>query len=130
MITPGKIGGQARAMVVSSGIERAIDYLHAFRAYLQERKSPCHASTGRIRKSTIVLCSISTTTRRHQLCVSGLLPHNPACRGDLKAALDGSQVYSPEQVRKLVELFLTGAERDKLDPIPTRGPNGKGRQSF
>ena len=38
-----KIGGQARAMVVTSGIERAIQYLHAFRDYLAERKSPHQA---------------------------------------------------------------------------------------
>lgn len=35
-----KIGGQARAMVVTSGIERAIQYFHAIRDYLRERKSP------------------------------------------------------------------------------------------
>ncbi len=34
-----KIGGEARAMVVTSGIERAIQYFHAIRAYLTERKS-------------------------------------------------------------------------------------------
>src|SRR5438034_5414164 len=34
-----KIGGQARAMVVTSGIERAIQYFHAIRSYLVERKS-------------------------------------------------------------------------------------------
>src|SRR5258707_5930809 len=38
-----KIGGQARAMGVCSGIERAIQYFHHFRAYLQERKSPYQA---------------------------------------------------------------------------------------
>jgi type I site-specific restriction-modification system R (restriction) subunit len=36
---------------------------------------------------------------------------------DLKAALDGAQVYSPEQVQNIIELFLAGADRDKLDPI-------------
>ena len=36
---------------------------------------------------------------------------------DLKAALDAAQVYSSEQVRQVVELFLAGADRDKLDPI-------------
>jgi type I restriction enzyme, R subunit len=36
----GKIGGQARAMVVTSGIERAIQYYHAIQDYLLERKSP------------------------------------------------------------------------------------------
>src|SRR5207248_10794573 len=39
-----KIGGQARAMVVTSGIERAIQYYHAIRDYLAERKSPQHAT--------------------------------------------------------------------------------------
>jgi type I restriction enzyme R subunit len=34
-----KIGGQARAMVVTSGIERAIQYFHAISGYLTERKS-------------------------------------------------------------------------------------------
>jgi type I restriction enzyme R subunit len=38
-----KIGGQARAMVVTSGIARAIQYYHAFTTYLQERKSPYQA---------------------------------------------------------------------------------------
>src|SRR4029453_7949437 len=36
---------------------------------------------------------------------------------DLKAALDGHQVYSQEQVDQLVALYLDGADRDKLDPI-------------
>lgn len=35
-----KVGGQARAMVVTNGIERAIQYFHAFKDYLKERKSP------------------------------------------------------------------------------------------
>lgn len=34
-----KIGGEARAMVVTSGIERAIQYFHTIREYLAERKS-------------------------------------------------------------------------------------------
>jgi len=38
-----KIGGQARAMVVTGGIERAIQYYHAVRDYLIERKSPYQA---------------------------------------------------------------------------------------
>ena len=33
------------------------------------------------------------------------------------AALDAAQVYSPEQMQTVVELFLGGADRDKLDPI-------------
>ena len=43
VIAQRKIGGQARAMVVTSGIERAIQYYHAIRDYLKERKSPCRA---------------------------------------------------------------------------------------
>jgi type I restriction enzyme R subunit len=35
-----KIGGQARAMVVTGGIQRAIQYFHAISDYLKERKSP------------------------------------------------------------------------------------------
>jgi type I restriction enzyme R subunit len=35
-----KIGGHARAMVITNGIVRAIQYLHAFKDYLKERKSP------------------------------------------------------------------------------------------
>ena len=38
-----KIGGQARAMVVTNSIERANQYYHAFRNYLKERKSPHQA---------------------------------------------------------------------------------------
>lgn len=36
---------------------------------------------------------------------------------DLKADLDGYQVYSPEQVGQFVQLYLGGAPRDSLDPI-------------
>jgi type I restriction enzyme R subunit len=34
-----KIGGEARSMLVTSGIDRTIQYFHAFRSYLSERKS-------------------------------------------------------------------------------------------
>ena len=43
VLAAGKIGGQARAMVVCSGIERAVQYFHAFKSYLVERKSPYQA---------------------------------------------------------------------------------------
>jgi len=36
---------------------------------------------------------------------------------DLQADLDGSQVYSPEQIGNFVRLYIDGAERDRLDPI-------------
>ncbi len=38
-----RIGGKARAMVITSGIQRAIQYYHAISAYLKERKSPYEA---------------------------------------------------------------------------------------
>ena len=43
VIAKQKIGGQARAMVVTGSIQRAIEYFHAFQAYLIERKSPYRA---------------------------------------------------------------------------------------
>ncbi|MDH7599686.1 MAG: hypothetical protein QHH07_08660 [Sedimentisphaerales bacterium] len=36
---------------------------------------------------------------------------------DLKADLDGYQVYASEQVDELVRLYLNGEDRDQLDPI-------------
>jgi type I restriction enzyme R subunit len=36
---------------------------------------------------------------------------------DLKSALDNHQVYAWPQVEQLAQLFLGGADRDKLDPI-------------
>ena len=39
VLAQNKIGGAARAMVVTNGIERAVQYYHAIRDYLQERKS-------------------------------------------------------------------------------------------
>ena len=38
-----KIGGEARAMVVTNGVNRAIQYFHAIRSYFEERKSPYKA---------------------------------------------------------------------------------------
>ncbi|MGI9251651.1 MAG: type I restriction endonuclease subunit R [Pseudohongiellaceae bacterium] len=35
-----KIGGRARAMVITKGVKQAIQYFHAFSDYLRERKSP------------------------------------------------------------------------------------------
>jgi type I restriction enzyme R subunit len=43
VIAKQKIGGEARAMVITGSIERAIQYFHAFRDYLNERKSPYQA---------------------------------------------------------------------------------------
>ena len=43
VIAKNKVGGEARAMVVTNGIERAIQYFHAIRDYMQERKSQFRA---------------------------------------------------------------------------------------
>lgn len=200
VMAAGKIGGQARAMVVTSGIVRAIQYFHAFKAYLAERKSPYRAivafsgeheyggakvTEGSLNgfPSSDIAASIQTDPYRFLICadkfqtgydepllhtmyvdkpLSGIKavqtlsrlnrahPQKHDCfvldfqnngdaitfafqdyyratllaeetdpnkLHDLKGALDGAQVYSPEQVQKIVELFLGGADRDQLDPI-------------
>ena len=43
VLARNKIGGHARAMVVTNGIARAIQYFHVLEAYLRERKSPHRA---------------------------------------------------------------------------------------
>ena len=200
VIATGKIGGQARAMVVCSGIERAIQYFFAFKEYLEERKSPYKAIVAfsgeptydgqKVSESSLngfssndIADKIQTDPYRFLICadkfqtgydepllhtmyvdkpLSGIKavqtlsrlnrahPQKHDCfvldfqnnsegimlafqdyyrttllseetdpnkLHDLKAALDNTQVYSPEQVQRVVELFLAGAERDTLDPI-------------
>ncbi len=195
-----KIGGEARAMVVTSGIERAVQYFHAIRDYLGERKSPQQAIVAfsgehdyggvRVTEASLngfpssqiadkfredpyrfLVCADKFQTgydepllhtmyvdkvlsgikavqtlsrlnrahpRKHDVFVldfmndSGLIQMafadyyrttvlseetDPNKLHDLKAALDGFQVYAPEQVEKLVALYLGGAQRDQLDPI-------------
>ena len=53
VIALNKIGGQARAMVVTSGIERAIQYFHAIRDYLAERKSPLQGHRRLLRRARV-----------------------------------------------------------------------------
>jgi type I restriction enzyme R subunit len=200
VLAQGKIGGQARAMIVTSGIERAIQYYHAFKTYLEGRKSPYQAivafsgeheyngtkvseaslngfSSGDIAAKIqndpyrFLICAFKFQTgydepllhtmyvdkplsgikavqtlsrlnrahpQKHDCFVldfqnncetitfafqdyyrTTLLAEetDPNKLHDLKAALDAAQVYSPDQVREVVELFLAGADRDKLDPI-------------
>src|SRR5208282_5158466 len=200
VLAAGKIGGQARAMVVTSGIERAIQYFHAFKTYLVERKSPYQAIVafsgehdyGGARVSEVslngfssgdiadkiqadpyrfLICAdkfqtgydepllhtmyvdkplsgikaVQTLSRlnrahpdKHDVFVLDFQNNtqtiteafadyyrttvlseetDPNKLNDLKAALDSAQVYSPEQIQTLVDLFISGAERDKLDPI-------------
>lgn len=42
---------------------------------------------------------------------------DPNRLNDLKTSLDAFQVYSEEEIRELVKVFLTGGQRDRLDPI-------------
>ncbi|MDE2180242.1 MAG: type I restriction endonuclease subunit R [candidate division NC10 bacterium] len=196
----GKIGGQARAMVVTSGIERAIQYYHAIRDYLTERKSPYQAIVAfsgehdyggaRVSEASLngfpsnkitdkiqeepyrfLICADKFQTGYdepllHTMYVDKLLSGIKAVQTlsrlnraqpqkhdtfvldfmndadtiqeafadyyrttilseetdpnkvhDLKASLDGYQVYSQAQIDQLVELYLGGADRDRLDPI-------------
>jgi type I restriction enzyme R subunit len=200
VMTAGKIGGQARAMVVTSGIERAIQYFHAFKDYLIERKSPYQAIVAfsgeheyggaKVSESSLngfpsgdIAEKIKSDPHRFLICadkfqtgydepllhtmyvdkaLSGIKAVQTLSRlnrahpqkydcfvldfqnnseaityafqdyyrttllaeetdpnklHDLKASLDGAQVYSSAQIQQVVELFLSGAERDKLDPI-------------
>jgi type I restriction enzyme, R subunit len=200
VMAAGKIGGQARAMVVTSGVDRAIQYFHAFKAYLVERKSPYQAivafsgerdyggakasepslngfpsneiaekiqadpyrflicadkfqtgydepllHTMYVDKPLSGIKAVQTLSRlnrahpqKHDCFVLDFQNNNEAITfafqdyyrttllaeetdpnklHDLKAALDAAQVYSPEQVKQVVELFLSGADRDRLDPI-------------
>jgi len=200
VVATGKIGGEARAMVVTSGIERAIQYFHAFKAYLAERKSPYQAIVAfsgeheyggaKVSEASLngfpsndIAGKIQTDPYRFLICADKFqtgydepLLHtmyvdkplagikavqtlsrlnrahpqkhdcfvldfqnnseaitfafqdyyrttlladetDPNKLHDLKGALDAAQVYSPEQVRQVVGLFLGGADRDQLDPI-------------
>ena len=195
-----KIGGQARAMVVTSGIERAIQYYHAIRDYLIERKSRYQAivafsgehdyggaklteaslngfSSGQIANRIqqdpyrFLICAdkfqtgydepllhtmyvdkmlsgikaVQTLSRlnrahpkKHDVFVLDFMNDadtiqeafadyyrttilaeetDPNKLHDLKAAMDGHQVYSSAQIDELVRLYLGGADRDRLDPI-------------
>lgn len=195
-----KIGGQARAMVVTSGIQRALQYYFAIRDYLQERKSPYRAIVAfsgeheyggvKVTETSLngfpsshiadkiqedpyrfLVCAekfqtgydepllhtmyvdkilsgikaVQTLSRlnrahpkKHDVFVLDFMNDadtiqaafadyyrttilseetDPDKLHDLKADLDGYQVYAEEQVERLVELYLGGADRDRLDPI-------------
>lgn len=200
VIALNKLGGQARAMVVTSGIERAIQYFHAISAYLKERKSPYKAivafsgeyeyggknlteasmngfpsnsiadmvrqdpyrflicadkfqtgydepllHTMYVDKTLSGIKAVQTLSRlnrahpkKHDVFVLDFMndadtiqesfaPYyratilsretDPNKLHDLKADLDGYQVYSDEQIDDFVKLYLGGAGRDRLDPI-------------
>lgn len=194
-----KIGGKARAMIVCSGIARAIDYWREVSDYLIQIKSPYKAivaysgdfeiggqkkteadlnefpskdipsslkqdpyrflvvankfvtgfdepllHTMYVDKPLAGVLAVQTLSRlnrahpqKHDTFVLDFADNAEAVKAafqdyyratiqtgetdanklhDLKAELDGVQVYSWQQVENLVALYLGGAERDKLDP--------------
>lgn len=200
VIARRKIGGKARAMVITSGVERAIQYYHAFVMYLEERKSQYkaiiafsgeHEYGGRnvtesslnefpsnqiekkfqnepyrflivadkfqtgydepllhtmyVDKPLSGIKAVQTLSRinrahpqKHDTFILDFMnatetivmafsdyyrttilseETDPNKLHDLKAAMDGYQVYADSQVQELVELYLAGVDRDRLDPI-------------
>ncbi|MFD2608740.1 type I restriction endonuclease subunit R [Deinococcus taklimakanensis] len=195
-----KIGGEARAMIVTSSIARALDYYHAVQTYLEARKSPYRAIVAfsgepeykglKVTEASVngfpskdiadaiqedpyrfLICAdkfqtgydepllhtmyvdkplagikaVQTLSRlnrahpkKHDVFVLDF--HNdldtirksfedyyrttvlsdetdPNKLHDLKSDLDAQQVYAQSDVDTLVELYLRGAARDRLDPI-------------
>lgn len=200
VIGQNKIGGQARAMVVTGSIQRAIQYFFAFSAYLKEIKSPYQAivafsgepefqgekvseaklngfpsgeiadriqedpyrflicadkfqtgydepllHTMYVDKALSGIKAVQTLSRlnrahpkKHDVCVldfqndietieesfalyyrTTILSKetDPNKLHTLKSDLDAYQVYAPDQIEHLVEQYLGGSDREKLDPI-------------
>ena len=195
-----KIGGQARAMVVTSSVQRALSYYHAIRTYLTARNSSYRAivafsggheddgikvteaslngfssnliaekiqedpyrflvcadkfQTGydepllhtmyvdKVLSGVKAVQTLSRLNRAHPKKHDAFVldftndadtiqaafadyyrttvlaeETDPDKLHDLTAALDGYQVYAPTQIDQLVELYLAGADRERLDPI-------------
>ena len=96
-----KIGGQARAMVVTSSIQRAITYFYAIRDYLAERKSPYQAIAAfsgehehdgaRVTESS--LNGFSSQAQRALTQLVGWVMRQPHARRTGREALDQCYVY-------------------------------------
>jgi type I restriction enzyme R subunit len=195
-----KIGGKARAMVVTSSIERAIEYYYAICQCLEARKSQCKAiiafsgdkeyggqmlneaaingfpsnaiektfkqepyrflvvadkfqtgydepllHTMYVDKVLSDIKAVQTLSRLNRAApqktdtfvldfanetediqkaferyyrttiLSGETDPNKLY--DLLAEMEQAQIYTSEQVNRLIDLYLNGAERDRLDPI-------------
>ena len=200
VIAKGKLGGKARAMVVTSSIMRAIEYYFAIARCLEDRHSPYKAiiafsgdkeyqgktlneaalngfpsniiektfrqepyrflvvadkfQTGydepllhtmyvdKVLTSIKAVQTLSRLNRAHPLKLDTFVLDFANQPEDIKAAFDdfyrttilseetdpnklydlvaimeGHQIYTREEVKDLVSLYLDGAERDKLDPI-------------
>ena len=201
IIARGKIGGKARAMVVTAGIDRAIDYYHAINEHLEARKSPYKAivafsgdkeyggvlvneasinkfpsnaiektfktdpyrflivadkfqtgydepllHTMYVDKQLSDIKAVQTLSRLNRAhpdkrdtfvldfandtevirksferyyrttILSGETDPNKLY--DLITAMENCEVYTDHHINTLIELYLNGAERDKLDPVP------------
>ena len=200
VISLNKIGGHARAMVVTNGIGHAIQYYHAIRNYLLERKSPYQAIVAfsgehdyggaKVTEATLngfpsskieekikedpyrfLICAdkfqtgydepllhtmyvdktltdikaVQTLSRlnrahpqKHDVFVLDFMNNTDTIQAafsdyyrttvlsnetdpdklhDLKSDLDSYQVYTFEDIEQLVEIYLQGGGREKLDPI-------------
>ncbi len=198
-----KIAGKARAMVVTSGVKRAIRYYSTIEAYLQKRKSPYRAivafsgereydgekvteasmngfssddiaekitedpyrflvcadkfQTGydepllhtmyvdKVLSGVKAVQTLSRLNRAHPQKYDAFVldfandvdtierafsdyyrttlladETDPNKLHDVQAALDGYQVYGPEDIDNLVERYLDGADRSQIDPILDR----------
>jgi len=195
-----KIGGQARAMVITNGIVLAIKYFHAIQDYLRERKSRHQAIVAfsgeheyggsKVSEASIngfpssqiavkikedpyrfLICADKFQTgydepllhtmyvdkilsgikavqamsrlnrahpKKHDVFILDFLNDSDTIRDsfadfyrttllvdetdpnkvhDLQRDLDSYQVYSQEQIDDLVQRYLSGSDRDQLDPI-------------
>lgn len=200
VIAQHKVGGEARAMVVTDSIEQAIHYYQSISDYLRERKSPWKAIVAfsgeykyggkTVTESSLngfpsnqipdrfrehpyrfLICAdkfqtgfdepllhtmyvdktlsgvkavqtLSRLNRAHPKKYDTFVldfkndadtirmafedyyrttilseETDPNKLHDLKSDLDNYQVYSSSQVDRLVGLYLTGSDRDRLDPI-------------
>ena len=200
VVAQRRIRGEARAMVVTNGVQRAIQYFHAIRDYLETRKSQYQAivafsgeheyggakvteaslngfpssriankiqehpyrflvcadkfqtgydepllHTMYVDKTLSGIRAVQTLSRlnraqpdKHDVFVLDFLNDTEIIRDsfanyhrttilaeetdpdklhDLQSDLDGAQVYSAEQIDTFVSLYLSGAERDQLDPV-------------
>ena len=200
VLARNRIGGQARAMVVTNGIGRAIRYFRALTDYLRERKSPYGAIVafsgehefggGKVTEATLngfpsrdiadrfqedpyrfLVCAdkfqtgydepllhtmyvdkplsgikaVQTLSRlnrahpkKHDAFVLDFQNGSDTIRDafadyfrstvladetdpdklhDLQTGLDGTRVYTEEQVKEVARRVVGGEQRDRLDPI-------------
>ena len=200
VVAQRRIRGEARAMVVTNGVQRAIQYFHAIRDYLETRKSQYQAivafsgeheyggekvteaslngfppsriaakfqehpyrflvcadkfqtgydepllHTMYVDKTLSGIKAVQTLSRlnrahpgKHDVFVLDFLNDTEIIRDsfanyyrttilaeetdpdklhDLQSDLDAAQVYSVKQIDTFVSRYLSGAERDQLDPV-------------